>query len=92
MGADGRPRLRPSPAPLDVDLHLIMAVGTAGWALILIASGVLALLGHVTAPAGATSAAGIAIGLYGMHWARKNRTAEPDSAAPPTDGTGSPTP
>ncbi|MBU4215934.1 MAG: DUF2530 domain-containing protein [Actinobacteria bacterium] len=73
MRADGRPRLRPSPPPLDVDLHLIMAVGTAVWAVVLIVSGVLALLGHTTGPAGITSAAGIAIGLYGMRWARRNR-------------------
>jgi uncharacterized membrane protein YjjB (DUF3815 family) len=88
MGADRRPRLRPSPPPLEVDLWLIMAVGTAGWVVALVVCGVLALRGQPSAAAAATCAAGIAIGLYGMRWARRHQGPRP---APATDPAASPT-
>lgn len=87
MSERGAPRLRPAPAPLDVDLHRIMAVGTVVWATALVVTGVLALLGHDTAQALAACVAGIGIGLYGMRWARRHRVTP--SAAPGPDLPGS---
>lgn len=87
MSERGAPRLRPAPAPLDVDLHRIMAVGTVVWATALVLTGVLALLGHDTSQALAACVAGIGIGLYGMRWARRHRVAP--STAPGPDLTGS---
>ena len=88
MSERGAPRLRPAPAPLDVDLHRIMAVGTLVWGVALVVTGVLALLGHGATQAVAACVAGIGIGLYGMRWARRHQTtapAEPGADLPGSD-------
>jgi hypothetical protein len=75
-GDSGR-RLRPSPPPLQVDLGLIMTIGTVGWVVVLVILGVLALAGKVGPQAPASALAGALLGLYGISWSRRRGRREP---------------
>lgn len=66
-------RRRPEPPPLRVDLRPVILVGMSLWAVALIASIVLLVLGRATFELPATCGAGIVLGIIGLGWERRNR-------------------
>ena len=69
---------RTPPPPIDVDLARVMGVGTSVWGLALVVTGVLWSLGVVPGAWVWVAAAGIALGLIGVVWARRNGRLAPD--------------
>lgn len=87
--ASVRARL-PDPEPLDVDAVTIVYVGTVGWGVALAVS--LAYLSPLRADGHvwwvATCVTGLLLGLLGIAYCRRRRTAlrHPEAPAPPAHG------
>lgn len=73
------PRRTPPP-PIDVDLGRVMWVGTWAWGVALVVTSVLWRLGVVPGTWVWVGAAGIALGLVGVLWARRNGRLAPDGS------------
>ncbi|HWV77935.1 MAG TPA: DUF2530 domain-containing protein [Isoptericola sp.] len=64
---------RPGPAPLRVDLRRVLLGGIGLWAVALVATVVVYVLGDATEEAVVTCVAGILLGGAGLLWERKHR-------------------
>ncbi|MCK9794699.1 DUF2530 domain-containing protein [Isoptericola sp. 4D.3] len=64
---------RPGPPPLRVDLRRVVLGGIALWAVALVATLVVFVLGRATVEAVVTCVAGIVLGGAGLLWERKHR-------------------
>jgi len=64
---------RPSPPPLRVDLRRVLLGGIGLWAVALVATAVVYLMGRGTEEAVVTCVAGILLGGAGLLWERKHR-------------------
>lgn len=64
---------RPGPPPLRVDLRRVLLGGIGLWAVALVATVVVFLMGDGTQEAVVTCVAGILLGGAGLLWERKHR-------------------
>ena len=64
---------RPGPPPLRVDLRRVLLGGIGLWAVALVATAVVYLMGRGTEEAVVTCVAGILLGGAGLLWERKHR-------------------
>ena len=72
---------RPDPAPVELDLTIVCLIGIAAW---VVALGVTLLrwrAGDVPITSAWTCAAGIALGIIGVGWARHLRSESSSSSA-----------
>jgi hypothetical protein len=65
---------RPGPPPLRVDLRRVLLGGIGLWAVALVATLVVFVLGRATVEAVVTCGAGILLGGAGLLWERKHRS------------------
>jgi hypothetical protein len=68
---------RTTPPPVAIDLGRVVLAGTAVWVLALVVTGILALTGAMAWDIVWVCATGVALGLLGLDWARRNKPAPP---------------